>query len=174
MKVLSLNARTHVDAEHSEDVEIVLFEISHPDLDAPVRISTDPTERISADPLAYGTRSEWNGADTVAEPFLFVIVNAELPGEEDNTPAQTRLIIYNTDSRLAEALEAITTPAQLNMAVVMASSPDVPEIEYFGLDCTSVEADEGEISISFSRHAIEDELAPYERFTRERFPGLIS
>ncbi len=56
MRRVSLNARTAFDAATTAEVEIAQIMIEHPALDAPVRLSTDPTERISTDPLMYGTR----------------------------------------------------------------------------------------------------------------------
>ena len=60
---LSLNARQAQIDPVSPEIDVVLIEIAHPDLDAPLRLSTDNTEMISDEPRIYGTRSTWRGAD---------------------------------------------------------------------------------------------------------------
>ena len=37
----------------------------------------------------------------------------------------------------------------------------------------SAEGDAGQVSLALSREPIEDETAPMDRFTRDRFPGLF-
>ena len=58
---VSLNARQAQIDPVSAEIDVVLIEITHPDLDAPIRLSTDNTERISDEPLIYGTRSPGAG-----------------------------------------------------------------------------------------------------------------
>ena len=53
MRRISVNARSAHDAASTDEIEVVLIQIEHPQLAAPVRLSTDPTERISVDPLTY-------------------------------------------------------------------------------------------------------------------------
>jgi hypothetical protein len=54
-RLVSLNVRVAANAEHASEVPVALVTITHPGLDAPVRLSSDPTSRLSADPLRYGT-----------------------------------------------------------------------------------------------------------------------
>ena len=50
MRRVSLNARLAREAGSTAAIEAALFEITHPDLEAPIRLSTDNTERLSDDP----------------------------------------------------------------------------------------------------------------------------
>ena len=52
MRNVSLNFRTEMFRQESGETPVLLLTITHPDLDQPVRLSTDPTQRLSADPLA--------------------------------------------------------------------------------------------------------------------------
>jgi hypothetical protein len=54
MRRISLNRRLSQDEAHDDDVELVLIKISHPDLDEPILLSSDPTERVSIEPVIYG------------------------------------------------------------------------------------------------------------------------
>ncbi|MFE3838892.1 hypothetical protein [Pseudogemmobacter sonorensis] len=173
MRRLSLNARLAQDAETGPEIYVVLFHIEHEDMAAPIRLSTDNTERISSDPdLIYGTRSSWRGADPGLEPFLWIIASAVLPSDLEDTPAAAKVVLENLDRELARLLRSFTTPATIHMAVVLADTPNLIEQEYAGLQLVSADMDAGEIAIAFSREEIELEYYPAGRMTRNRFPGL--
>ena len=70
MRRISLNARMANNAQASAEIPVVLIEMNHPELEKPIRLSTDNTERLSIDPLYYGTRSPWRGANPVTDPYL--------------------------------------------------------------------------------------------------------
>lgn len=171
MRRLSLNARLAADAPASAEIEVVLLHVEHPELDAPIRLSTDNTERLSDEPLYYGTRSSWRGANPLTEPFLWVMASALLPSDIEDQPATATVILSNLDSEMITLLRSFTDPATVFMAVVLADSPDVIEAEW-ELELVGFEADAGEISLQLSREEIENELFPGARMSRSRFPGL--
>lgn len=172
MRRLSLNARLAPDADASSEIHVVLLRITHPSLAAPIRLSTDNTERISTEPLAYGTRSRWGGADPEQDPHLWIVASTLLPSDLEDAPAAATIILENLDSRMVELLRSFTDAATLDMAVVLASSPDLVEAEWTGLQLITSEISAGEISLQFSREEIELEPFPVGRMTRDRFPGL--
>lgn len=172
---ISLNARLMQDAEASAEIQVVLIEISHPDLDAPVRLSTDNTERVSEPPdIAYGTRSSWRGANPVSEPWLWIIASTVLPGDQEDAPAAATLVLENLDASMVQLLRSFTEPPEVAMAVVLASSPDEIEAEFDDLQIVSMDATAGEITLSISRELIEDEPFPSGRMSYARFPGLFA
>ncbi|QEW21229.1 hypothetical protein LA6_003437 [Marinibacterium anthonyi] len=173
MRLVSLNARTAFDAATTDEVEIALISIEHPALAAPVRLSTDPTERISADPLIYGTRSTWLDANPATEPYLFVLASAEIPGDEEDVPAAATLVLENVDKDMAAVLRSFTDRPTVHMAIVVASSPDLVEVEFRGLKIVDANGDAGQNTITISRAPIEEETVPMDRFTKDRFPGLF-
>jgi hypothetical protein len=168
-----MNARRAHDEQFEDDVEIALFSISHPALDEPVRLSTDPTERLGVDPLMYGTRSTWDGANPITEPYLFVLAAAEQPSDLEDAPAAGRITLENVDNRIAETLRGFTNRAEVKMAVVRASAVNEPDAEYHDMRLMSAGGDAGEVQLEFSRQPIEEEVVPMERFTKDRFPGLF-
>ncbi len=172
MRRLSLNARLAQDAPASSEVEVALFLIEHPDLDAPIRLSTDNTERLSADPLFYGTRSTWRGANPLTEPYLWIVASAVLPGDDEEAPASAQVVIENLDSDLVALLRSFTAPAAVSIGVVLADTPDVVEAEWTGLQLTAAEITIGEIVLTLSRDEVELEPFPPGRMTRLNFPGL--
>lgn len=173
MRRLSLNARAAIDEIGTDALFVVLFEISHPDMeDGPIRLSTDNAERVSEDPLIYGTRSAWRGANPVTQPYLWIVASALLPSDQEDAPAAAQIAIENLDSEMVSLLRSFRTPATVNMAVVLAETPDLIEAEYLDLQLLSADITDAEILLSISRDEIELEPFPPGRMTRDRFPGL--
>lgn len=170
MRRVSLTARTATDAIASDEVEVMLVMISHPALEAPVRLSTDPTERLSIDPLAYCTRSTWQTSD--GSPFLFVLMSTTLPDDQEDQPQAATLMLEAVDHDMAKVLRSTIERARVDIAVVLASAPDTVEAEWLGLELVSSEGDAGEIRLSISRDPITSEPYPSRRMTRFAFPGL--
>jgi len=172
MSRVLINARTAHDAATTDAVEVALFTIDHPSLDAPVRLSTDPTERLSDAPLMYGTRSNWFGADPALEPFLFVLASTDLPSDLEDVPAAATIVLSNVDNRIAETLRSFTNRPTISMAVVMADSPNDIEVEFRGMMMIGSSGNAGEVTIEMSRAPVEEETVPMDRFTKQRFPGI--
>lgn len=172
MKRLSLNARLAQDAAASAEIEVVLLELIHPDLDTPIRLSTDNADVIDESLPLYGTRSAWRGADPLNDPYLWIVASAVVPGDDEEAPASARLALENLDARIVELLRSFTSMATANMAVVLASSPDEIEAEWLGLQLTVADGDDGEVVLQFDREEIEQEPFPAGRMTRHHFPGL--
>ncbi|MEP1253424.1 MAG: hypothetical protein ABJI29_01625, partial [Alphaproteobacteria bacterium] len=139
-----------------------------------VRLSTDPTERISLEPLVYGTRSSWLDADPTddEEVFQFVLVSVLLPDDQETAPPAARLAIEGVDNELAEVLRSTLLRADVSLAVVLASSPDVIEQEWLNFKLVSAEGSGESIQLSITRNPLTEEPWPAGRMTRERFPGL--
>lgn len=169
---LSLNARKAIDAATTDDFFVVLIEFDHADLATPIRLSTDPTERLSDEPLRYGTRASWRGADPETEPFLFVAAGLEMPGDQEDTPAAFQLTIDLFDAEMVNLLRSFTGVATANLALVMASDVETVEQQWLGLQATSSTWGE-RIVISSSRKPIEEEGVPKDIIGKRRFPGLF-
>lgn len=172
MRRLSLNARSMQDAPTTSEVFAVLLRFEHPELEAPILLSTDCTERISSEPLVYGTRSTWRGANPITEPHLWVVASALVPSDLEDAPASAQIALENLDRRIVELVNSFTSPATVHMAVVLADTPDLIEQEWSDLLMVSSDKDVGEIVIAVSREEIEQEFYPAGRMTRDRFPGL--
>jgi hypothetical protein len=171
---VSLNARFAQEADATDEVDVVLIRITHPAIDVPVRLSTDNRDHLSLEPLVYGTRSTWMAED---EPggraeYQFVLLDAALPGDEAETPHSAELIVELHDNDLAHVLRQTTTPARVDIAVVLASSPDLVEAEWLDLRLVGVDGDAGQAMLSIARTGFVAEPMPAGRFSKQRFPGL--
>ncbi|MBP1852680.1 hypothetical protein [Rhizobium halophytocola] len=172
MRRISLNARTANDQQITDETYVVLILIEHEDLEKPLRLSTDPTERLSTDPLSYCTRSHWLTANPDADPFLFVLASANRPSDLEDAPAEGQIVLEIVDNGMAEVARSITDRPSISIAVVLASSPDLIEAEWTGMVITTHNIKGGEMTLSFSREDVEDEYCPSRRMTKDAFPGL--
>ena len=174
MRRISLNARMATDAVSTDQIEVLLFEINHPDLDAPIRLSTDNADLIEVVETAQirGTRSTWRGADPVTEPFLWVVASAILPSDSQDDPGEAQLVLDVLDAAYAELLLSFVDLATIHIGMVMASTPDVIEDEVLDLNLTVAEITDTEVGLTLSRQEIELEYYPPGRMTRTKFPGL--
>lgn len=173
MRRVSLNARSAAQELTTDEVEVALIMIAHPLLAEPIRLSTDPTERISIEPLVYGTRSNWMDTEPLRDPFLFVLASTDIPGDQEDAPASATIVLENVALDIADLLRSFTDRPTVHMAVVLASSPDIVEVEFRGLVMVGAEGNAGEITLRVTRAPIEDETVPMHRFTKDRFPGLF-
>jgi len=165
-KVVSLHARAAFNAQETDDVPITLVTIAHSAIvGGPLRLSSDPTERLSIDPLKYGTRSR-------GLVYEFVLMAAVLPDDREDTPTAVQLALENVSSDMTKAVRASITPATMTFELVMASDPDIVEMRWSGLAALRATYDAGQIQIEVSRESILGEPWPAHRMTQNRFPGL--
>jgi len=164
-RLVSLHARAAIQGQETDQVPVMLATITHPSLSVPAYLSSDPTERISADPLVYGTRH----AGIV---FPFVLMGAVLPDDQDKSPPKTTLVFENVDADMGRVLRSIPSPASVDLAVVLAATPDVIELQFTGLRATRGSYDANQVSLDISREPFTSEPMPAGRMTKARFPGL--
>lgn len=169
MRTISLNARTSYDAAFSAEEEVILLIFRHEDLPQPLRLSTHPTEILSDDPISWGTRSTWQTPGS--EPFVFAMVAALMPSDQQEGIPRARIAFSNVDNRIADLLRSLKTRAICDMAMVLASSPDFIESAYYGLQVVGSEGNSDQVTLSLSREPITSAPFPAGRMTKQRFPG---
>lgn len=165
MTVLSLNARSQMTAEHRDGVPIWLFTFTHPALEAPIRLSSDPTRRLSIDPYLLGTLSR-------GMQFLWVPGDLTLPADDEDAPPQIRLIVDALDRTIFDVIRASRAPAAAKIEHVWSFSPNLVEMTLDHLEVTSAPYDETQVTINLSQESFWGEGWPSGRFTPTWFPGL--
>jgi hypothetical protein len=165
-RTVSLNARQAMNAEETGAVPVILLTITHSDLPDPLRLSSDPTTRLTTDPLTYGTVSRGN-------QFLFLPFSAVLPDDKDEAPPQARIMIDNIDRELIPILRSTSTPAAVTIEMVLAGSPDVVEMAFAALDLVAADYDAAAITISLQMDAFITEPYPSDSLNPSNFPGLF-
>lgn len=165
-RLISFNARQAAGAEQTGEIDVVLTEITHPDLEDPLRLSTDPTELLSEEPLVYGTKS--GGYD-----WLFCGMGAILPGDEEGAPQSVSLFFENIDGNVGAVARSILTPARIDLFRVLASSPDVIEQSYIKFQGTEATIEADKVEIAISRAHFTSEPFPPHPMSKQNTPGLF-
>lgn len=174
-RTLSATFRAALAAQETEEVPIVLITITHADLDTPLRLSSDPTQRLTdngsppteLDPPVYGTQSR--GTD-----YLFLPMGIVLPDDREDAAPAARLEIDNIGRETIALLRSTTDPALVHMEIVLASALDTVEIDLPELDLVSADYNINTVSVNLAINPLVTEPYPAHRFTPAGFPALFS
>ncbi len=165
MTTLSLDFRQTMADEQTGAVPITLLTFTHPTLGAPIRLSSDRTVRLSADPLTYGTVSRGNS-------FLWVPMAITWPGDDDQATAEARLVIDALDRQIYGVIRASAEPATALLELVQDSALDTVEMTVGHLTVRSAPYDEAAVQIVMSQEDFWGEQWPRGHMTPAYFPGL--
>ena len=141
-------------AQETGTAWLVLLTIDHPDLDEPIRITSD----------AMATASQ----GFIFEPFPFEIT---LPDDVEGRTPQASLQIDNTSQEIIALLRGMTTPASLTIQIVRSADPNVVEREWAGIEWRSSQYDVAAITGTLTIDELAAEEFPYITFDG-RFKGL--
>ena len=141
-------------AQETGTAWLVLLTLDHPDLDRPIRVTSD------------GVATTSNGE--VFESFLFEVT---LPDDVEGRAPQARLRIDNTSQEIIALLRGLVTPPSLAIQIVRSTNPDVVEREWAGLEWRASSWDIGAITGTLAVDDLATEEFPYVTFDG-RFTGL--
>ena len=153
----SSQAITELSAQQTDTAWLVLIELSHPDLPAPIRVTSDAVQTIS------------NG--DVYSPFPFDLT---LPDDSEGRAPQANLVFDNISQEIIAALRALITPPILTIRIVRASDPNYVEREWVGLEWHSSQYDISTVTGILTIDDLAKEEFPFITFDSARFPGLFS
>lgn len=151
-------------AQETGEIFIVLLTITHPATSDVARLSSDPTQRFTEDPLRYGTISRGN-------IYWFLPFQIVLPDSQESAPPLARLVIDNIDRELVELIRSHGEPGKLLIEIVLASSPDAVERTYPTLEVTNVQYDAHAATFELHYRPLAEEGYPVGSFTPNAFPG---
>jgi hypothetical protein len=163
---LSLTLRTALNAQETGEVPVFLLTVTHDDLATPLRFSSDPTSRISEEPLRYGTVSR-------SDTYDFLPMTLTLPDDSDGTPPAFSITLDNVMRDMIPLLRSVSTPAQVTIELVLASDPDSVEVTWPDFDLVNASYDAGQISIDLAVNSLATEPYPAGTFTPGAFPALL-
>ena len=153
-------------AQETDEVPICLLTITHQDLSSPIYLCSNPTERISDDPLIYATNSRGN-------QYLFLPFDFTMPDDRYDSAPTVNLVIDNIDRTLIGLLRSISSPASITVEIILASSPDQVEISLPGLQLGNAKMEEHSVTIDLIADPLVNEPFPGGSFTPGAFPGLF-
>lgn len=161
-------------AEETGEVVVILLTITHADLEAPIRLSNDPTQRLdlleseseaSGQPV-YGTISR-------GDSYLYLPFQLTLPQEQDQSPPSARVVIENVGRDLVPLLRSTSTPAQVTIEILLASDLETVEVTFPTLDLAQADYDAGQATLDLVVDYLANEPYPAGNFDPSGFPGLF-
>jgi hypothetical protein len=166
----SVNFREAAFSAETGRVIIALITLTHADLADPIRISTDPTQRITAmttvTDVVYGTVSR-------GETFIFLPLRINLPSDTDEGPGEMTLEFDNVHRAYTAAIRSIFTPVAVNVELVLDNALDTVEAQWPEFLLANIRYDASTISGTLKIETLEREPFPSGIFSPSAFPGLF-
>lgn len=155
-------------APETGEVIVVLLTISHGGLSAPIRISSDPTQRLdeTTEDVIYGTISRGN-------EYIFFPFDINLPTDEAEAAPQATITVDNIRQEITEAIRSISTPPAVTIDIVLAETPDTIEASFPEFDMVNVTYDSLTVTGVLTLDSLATEPYPADRFNPAYFPGLF-
>jgi len=171
---LSLEFKREASAQHSADAGILLLTIASAELPEPLRLSNDPTARLSIRPLRYGTKSR-------GETYYFAPMTIVHPDDPDDGSQRSRLAISNIVGRdedgsvvtVIDIVESTVARAEVLIEVVLKSNPDVVDTYWTELLTADATFDAAQVSLDLAVDGNESEPFPAGRCTPGHTPTLF-
>lgn len=154
-------------AQQTDEVFVTLITLYSDELEEPIRLCDDPTTRLEelGDDI-YGIVS--NG-----ETYIFMPFEIWLPRDDKTGSVSAKMSIQNIDRRIVQTARSVTKPVSVRMQCILASNPDLVELEFDNFELSNVKYDvmsvEGDLSLNYWGM----EPFPSWCFTPSNFPGLF-
>lgn len=138
------------------DLPLVLLELDHEELPEPILVVNNKEDITS------------NGQTYVAFPF-----EIQMPNDKEDAAPQAKLRICNVSREIGQAIRLMSTPADVTLKVVRMDTPDVVELEFFGMKLRNVTFDAFTVEGTLVFENLVNETFPWLTFSPAWFPGLV-
>jgi len=155
-------------AAETGTVLILLLTLTHPDWDEPVRLSTDPTARLSetSTDVLYGTVS--GGLS-----YYFLPLKITLPSQTEEGPLKMRVVLDNVSRDLVAQLRSLSSPPSVDVDLVATAQPNVVLASWPQFLLVNIQYDALTISGELVLEMLVHEPFPAGTFTPSEFAGLF-
>jgi hypothetical protein len=168
--MVSLNFRQAAYAPETGRVLIALITIAHESLSQPIRISTDPTQRLpdltTDAEVVYGTISR-------GQTYIFLPVRIGLPSDTDEGPGAMIIEIDNVHRQYTRTIREISSPLAMTVELVMDNALGTVEATWPAFLLTDIRYDDTTIRGTLWLETLEKEPCPAGSFSPAYFPGLF-
>lgn len=162
---ISAAAKAGMFSQETDEFYIALATIAHPTFGI-YRFSSDPTVRISDDPLAYATFSRGGQFDYL--PFTLL-----LPESTEQGHGNVMLSLSNIDRQLVPLIRTIPEGAMIKLELVLSSSLDTVELSLSDLEILHVGYPAEAINLTLGYQSLASEPFPFLSFSPNVVPGLF-
>lgn len=168
---LSPRAVAAVLAPQTDEREINLLTITHPQWAEPLRLSTDPTVWLRNDP---DTGTPMYGTISRGMTFEYVPIASVLPDSHEDSPPSGKVSISNVSRLVSPYLLTIEDEyPRVTVEVVLASQPDIVDQVWPEMELTNSSIDANNAEATIAMNTAEKEPLPWLRFVPAYFPNLF-
>lgn len=166
---ISVNFREAAYASETARVPILLITFSHADMVTPIRISSDPTERliVTDELVVYGTSSR-------GDDYAFLPMRFKLPDDGESGPGDMQIEIDNVDRGLIQTIREIFSPISVRVEIVMDNATGVVDVEWPEYMLTGIQYDATTITGTMTLENLTREPFPGVSFTPSTAPGVFA
>lgn len=108
-----------------------------------------------------------------SETYIAFPFNIILPNESKDKPPLSRIRIDNLDPRIIQAIRSSRGKPTFELAVRLASTPDIVEVGPIILDSAGAEWDKDWVELVLASKNLLNEPWPFRTFSPTKFPGLF-
>ena len=169
MTDVSLNFRENTYyAEERGGIPICLITIDHADFVNPIRISTDPTQRLveTVTDIIYGTISR--GVE-----YYFFPCKLKLPDDKDDGPGSKRIQFANVNREYVSLIRSISGPLRVNTEMVLSNAPDAVDAPWPEFLLRSITYNAMTITGEMHMETLETEPYPAGSFLPSTSPSIF-
>jgi hypothetical protein len=169
MSDVSLNFRQN--AYYSEEqggIPICLITIEHEDLIEPIRISTDPTERLEEieSDIVYGTTSN-------SVEYYFFPCKLKLPDDKAGSLGTPSISFDNVNRDYVAAIRALSSAPTVSVAMIMSNALDDVEMTWPQFNMRRIHYDASTITAEMDFDTLRNEVFPNGSFVPSTAPNLF-
>ena len=168
---LSPRAVAAVLAPQTDEREINLLTITHPQWAEPLRLSTDPTVWLRND---QDTGTPMYGTISRGMTFEYVPIVPVLPDSREDSPPSGKVSISNVSRLVSPYLLTIEDEyPRVTVEVVLASQPDVVDQVWREMELVTSNIDVERSESTIAMNTAEKEPLPWLRFVPAYSPNLF-
>ncbi len=114
-----------------------------------------------------------NTVTTLVGNYIFLPIEVTLPGEDSQSLPQASITIYDVTQIVMPKLRELTGPPDVTLQIVLSTTPDILEADFYGLKLSSVTYNKDTITAQLTVESLEQEPFPSHTFLPSTFPGLF-
>lgn len=163
--IISYEAKRSITSPRSPDAQIGLITIYPTDGSDPIRITTQPVDLWTLDPLVYGLTSR-------GLKYRHFVVSLALPDSSREKVPSAAISFDNADYTLVKAARSSITQARMDLEVVLSSDLNFPIKSYPNMKVTEATADIDNVTLTAGYDSFVGEPLHKFRLTRNVAPSL--
>jgi hypothetical protein len=165
---VSLNFRTQLYLQESNEVPICLLTMRHPDTTEVLYLSGDNTKLLDSEPeLIWGTVSR-------SKTYIYKPMSLRLPSDVADRPPRMHLMVENVTGSMVAFCASMIQRGTCDIDIVTASQPDLVQIPFPIMDVRGYTRNSDIVTFDIGLDAAEDEPIPAGLFTPAGFPGMFA